>query len=117
MYAIHFDSYTHLILALGTIREPTVRGFMTSQYPGIHDIGLPTTNRLKCVEERIPCTRVPCRVMLGWGRGGGVSGHITRTWHRTRAHMLCLACRVVLAQVVDRIELMKRHGCSGVIAP
>ena len=31
-------SYTHLILALGIAREPTVWGFITSQYPGIHDI-------------------------------------------------------------------------------
>ena len=28
------------MLALGIIRQPTVWGFMTSQYPGIHDIGL-----------------------------------------------------------------------------
>ena len=28
-----------LILALGTVREPTVQGFITSHYPGTHDIG------------------------------------------------------------------------------
>ena len=31
-----------LILALGIVREPTVWVFITSKYPGIHDIGLPT---------------------------------------------------------------------------
>ena len=34
-------SYTHLILALGIVREPTVWVFITSKYPGTHDIGLP----------------------------------------------------------------------------
>ena len=41
MYASNSHSYTHLILALGIVREPTVWGFITSKYPGIHDIGLP----------------------------------------------------------------------------
>ena len=41
MYASNSHSYTHLILALGIVREPTVCGFITSKYPGIHDIGLP----------------------------------------------------------------------------
>ena len=40
MYASNFHSY--LILALGIVREPTVWGFITSKYPGIHDFGLPT---------------------------------------------------------------------------
>ena len=31
--------YTHLILALGIIREPTVWGFMISKYSCTHDIG------------------------------------------------------------------------------
>ena len=42
MYASNSHSYTHLIVALGIVREPTVWGFITSEYPGIHDIGLPT---------------------------------------------------------------------------
>ena len=42
MCASNSHSYTHLILALGIVREPTIWGFITSQYPGIHDIGLPT---------------------------------------------------------------------------
>ena len=40
MCASNSHSYTHLIQALGIVREPTVWGFITSQYPGIHDIGL-----------------------------------------------------------------------------
>ena len=40
MYARNSHSYTHLILALGIVREPTVWRFITSEYPGIHDIGL-----------------------------------------------------------------------------
>ena len=39
MYASNSHSYTHLILALGIVREPTVWEFITSKYPGIHDIG------------------------------------------------------------------------------
>ena len=42
MYASNYHSYTHLIRALGIVREPTVCWFVTSEYPGIHDIGLPT---------------------------------------------------------------------------
>ena len=41
-YAINSHSYTHLIPALGIVREPTVWLFITSKYTGIHDIGLPT---------------------------------------------------------------------------
>ena len=39
MYASDSHSYTRLILALGIVREPTIWGSITSQYPGIHDIG------------------------------------------------------------------------------
>ncbi len=42
MYASNSHSYTHLILALGIVREPTVWVFITSKYPGTHDIGLPS---------------------------------------------------------------------------
>ena len=38
MYASNSHSYTHLILALGIVREPAVWGFITSEYPGVHDI-------------------------------------------------------------------------------
>ena len=40
MYASNSHSYTHLILALGIVRKPAVWGVITSQYPGIYDIGL-----------------------------------------------------------------------------
>ena len=42
MCASNSHSYTHLILALGIVRKPTVWVFITSKYPGTHDIGLPT---------------------------------------------------------------------------
>ena len=42
MYARNSHSYTHLIPALGIVREPTVWGIISSKYPGTHDIGLPT---------------------------------------------------------------------------
>ena len=40
MYASNFHSYTHLIPALGIVRKPTVWGFITSEYPDIHDTSL-----------------------------------------------------------------------------
>ena len=40
MCASNSHSYTHLILALGIVRKPTVWVFITSKYPGTHDIGL-----------------------------------------------------------------------------
>ena len=43
MYASNYHSYTHLILALGIVREPTLWVFMISKYPGIHEIGLPNS--------------------------------------------------------------------------
>ena len=41
MCASNSHSYTHLIQALGIVREPTVWVFITSKYPGTRDIGLP----------------------------------------------------------------------------
>ena len=41
MCASNSHSYTHLILALGIVRKPTVWVFITSKYLGTHDIGLP----------------------------------------------------------------------------
>ena len=52
MYATNSHSYTHLILALGIVREPTVWGVIT-QYPGIHDIGLATESTAAFHEIRI----------------------------------------------------------------
>ena len=45
MYATNSYSYIDLIQAVGIVREPTVWGFRTSQYPGIHDIGLATSDQ------------------------------------------------------------------------
>ena len=42
VYARNSHSYTHLTMALGIVREPTVWVFITLEYPGIHDIGLPS---------------------------------------------------------------------------
>ena len=42
MYASNSHSYTHLILALGIVRERISWVFITSRYPGIHDTGLPS---------------------------------------------------------------------------
>ena len=39
--ARYYHSYTHLILAQGIVREPTVWVFITSKYPDIREIGLP----------------------------------------------------------------------------
>ena len=39
MCALNYHSYTHLKLALGIIREPTVWEFMTSKHPCTHNIG------------------------------------------------------------------------------
>ena len=54
MYARNSHSYTHLILALGIVREPTLWWFITSNFPGIHDIGLPTLwySRMFLVKSR-----------------------------------------------------------------
>ena len=48
MCASNSHSYTHLIQALGIVREPTVWVFITSEYPGTHDIGLPTHAHARC---------------------------------------------------------------------
>ena len=50
MCASNYHSYTHLILALGIVREPTVWVCITSKYPGTHDIGLPMYMYLFSVE-------------------------------------------------------------------
>ena len=44
MCASNSHSYTHLIQALGIVRQPTVWVFISSQYPGIHDTGLPSVD-------------------------------------------------------------------------
>ena len=88
MCASNSHSYTHLILALGIVREPTVWVFIPSKYPGTHDICLPNITpahtrqrvplyftllrgsrksvraRAKARTEMVPVIRVWC----GWGR-------------------------------------------------
>ena len=51
MYASNSHSDTHLILALCIVREPTVWGFITSEYPGIHDTGLPTKKASRMIRR------------------------------------------------------------------
>ena len=65
MYASNSHSYTHLILALGIVREPTVWGFITSEYPGIHDIGLPSIRiSATCRLTRFGNTAHPRRCLI-----------------------------------------------------
>ena len=88
MCASNYHSYTHFILALGIVREPTVwvLNFITSKHPGIHDIGLPTY----IVFTRTPFARPPQlaattspsestfnRVMGAWQGARKVGGHGT----------------------------------------
>ena len=53
MYASNSHSYTHLVLALGIVREPTVWVFITSAYPGTHDIGLPTDRGSNAQDQEV----------------------------------------------------------------
>ena len=71
LYASNSHSYTHLILALGIVRKPTVWIFITSKYPGIHDIGLPihTSTMIR------PRGFHPCR-------NPSTEWHRRRKWHR-----------------------------------
>ena len=48
MYASNSHSYTHLILALGIVREPTIWVLITSEYLGIHDIGRANETQIMC---------------------------------------------------------------------
>ena len=61
MCARNSHSYTHLVLALGIVRKPTVWGFITSRYPGTHDMTLacllPGVLRGQCRGVCVP----PCR--------------------------------------------------------
>ena len=52
MYARNSHSYTHLILALGIVREPTIWAFITVKYPGIHDIGWANVIRAQAVTRQ-----------------------------------------------------------------
>ena len=67
MYAINSHSYTHLILALGIVREPTVWGFIISKYPGIHDIGLPSI-RTRATQVEVAKSAVANRQIPNLGK-------------------------------------------------
>ena len=87
MYARNSHSYTHLILALGIVRKPTVWRFMTSQYPGIHDIGLPAQGLLwargRAVGGHGRCggQDLPRRALLPRRRGGAFLGELCPRTH------------------------------------
>ena len=68
MYASKSHIYTHLILALGIVSEPTVWVFITSKYSGTHDIGLPSTT------TRVALALLPnlCDATLGVIKQGGL---------------------------------------------
>ena len=61
MYASNSHSYTHLILALGIVRKPTVWVLLLHQAIGIHDIGLPTTRFLLCLYR---CPRAWLQIII-----------------------------------------------------
>ena len=56
MYASNFHSYTHLIRALGIVRDPSVWVFITSQYPGYMTLAWLLCVSLTCTEALAP----PC---------------------------------------------------------
>ena len=78
MYASNSHSYTHLILALGIVREPTVWVFITSKYPVIHDIGLPTL-RMQ-LQPVFHCSSLNA-LDPGSGRQIPAIWHGTGVWH------------------------------------
>ena len=94
MYASNSHSYTHLILALGIVRKPTVWGFITSKYPGIHDIGL-ATEGLACTVGRLALEP----------RGGGGLNEL----HDARLVEHMLAPRHLRARVKKEQTLNKLH--------
>ena len=80
MYASNFHSYTHLIVALSIVRKSTVWVFITSKYPGTHDIGLPM-----CI---VVCRGV-CGADRAGGRGGGAGLIETSQRRRANQNQLC----------------------------
>ena len=84
MYASNSHSYTHLILALGIVREPTVWVFMSSKYSGIHDIGLPTDTAKEHTKKAAQaCSTEPLNVTCAQhpapARSGPDSSSVPRT--------------------------------------
>ena len=72
MYASNSQSYTHLILALSIVREPTLWVCITSNYPGTHDIGLPTVSspRTLLLVDSAAATSPPAHVHVYPAEGG-----------------------------------------------
>ena len=66
MCASNSHGYTHLIQALGIVRKPTVWVFVTSEYPGTHDIGLPTDDDV-IPKPKATTLCVPIRAALSHG--------------------------------------------------
>ena len=102
MYASNSHSYTHLILALGIVREPTVWVFITSKYPGIHDIGRASV---------LPGRNLPLTLHVSPMNG-------LAAWHLTRA--AGSVCRLVLRRIPghhqgheDRRDQPHRHQYIG----
>ena len=67
MYASNSHRYTHLILALGIVREPTVWVFITSNYPGIHDIRLANSSVIAVVATQVGTVQDAHRAAPGLG--------------------------------------------------
>ena len=63
MYASNSHSYTHFILALGIVREPTVWGFIASEYT---EIGLLPT---ALTSTRTPPGGLACALTTRWNLG------------------------------------------------
>ena len=78
MYASNSHSYTHLILALGIVRKPTIWVFITSKYPGIHDIGLPSIGQARVCYAR-PFVRLKVSVTYS-SLSYETEGETTRDW-------------------------------------
>ena len=71
MCARSFYSYIHLILALGIVREPTVRGFTMPKYsctPARLDIGHATEIQDVGFDRRCVQTTAAARVGRPWRR-------------------------------------------------
>ena len=116
MYASNSHSYTHLILALGIVREPTVWLFITSKYPGIHDIGLPT-----CIEG--PCSSSRARAQR-YGRRPAVDRVSCRNREkcrnpRNRGGTLIILCigRMLPYFYTRYYEEHGRNSCTHFLSP
>ena len=95
MCASNSHSYTHLIIALGIVREPTLWWFITSKYPGTHDMtlacllcGVQCTPHADCAGVQPPAhTRLRvCDENAGGGGGGDrpLEGLECRALHAAR---------------------------------